>query len=234
MATYVLVHGAWSGAHSFRFVRPLLQADGHEVFTPSLTGIGERVHLASPQVTLSTHVDDVVNQVLFEDLDDIVLLGFSYGGAVVTAALRHLADRVAHLVFLDAFVPNDGQSVVDLTPFHAPARAVDAPWALPALPREYDDPSLGAWAEPRRVPQPIATFTEPVRLDRRLEEHPFTRTFIKATGAARDDAGDPFWVFADRFRGHPAWSYREIDTDHMIPFNRPTELADLLGALVSP
>jgi hypothetical protein len=84
MATYVLVHGAWSGAHGFRHVRRLLQTQGHEVFTPSLTGIGERVHLVSPQVDLTTHVHDVVNQVLYEDLDQIVLLGFSYGGMVVT------------------------------------------------------------------------------------------------------------------------------------------------------
>ena len=111
MATYVLVHGAWSGAHGFRQVRPLLQAAGHQVFTPSLTGIGERAHLASPQVTLRTHVQDVVGQVLFEDLRDVVLVGYSYGGMVVTGALEHLADRVRHLVYLDAFVPDDGQSL---------------------------------------------------------------------------------------------------------------------------
>ena len=115
MARYVLVHGAWSGAHGFRHVRGRLQAQGHEVFTPSLTGIGERVHLVSPQVDLTTHVDDVVNHVLYEDLDGIVLLGFSYGGMVVTGALEHVAPRVRHLVYLDAFVPDDGQSLVDLT-----------------------------------------------------------------------------------------------------------------------
>src|SRR3712207_9336711 len=98
MTTFVLVHGAWSGAHGFRRVRPLLQAAGHEVFTPSLTGIGERVHLTSPQVDLTTHVHDVVNHVLYEDLHGIVLLGFSYGGMVVTGALAHIADRVRHLV----------------------------------------------------------------------------------------------------------------------------------------
>ena len=111
MATYVLVHGAWSGAHGFRHVRKPLRSEGHEVFTPSLTGIGERAHLVSPQVGLTTHVTDVVNQVLYEDLDGIVLLGFSYGGMVVTGALAHIAPRVRHLVYLDAFVPDDGQSL---------------------------------------------------------------------------------------------------------------------------
>jgi pimeloyl-ACP methyl ester carboxylesterase len=110
-ATFVLVHGAWGGAHGFRQVRRLLQAAGHEVFTPSLTGIGERAHLASPQVCLTTHVADIANAVLYEDLRDIVLLGFSYGGAVVTGSLEYVGDRVSHLVYLDAFVPADGQSV---------------------------------------------------------------------------------------------------------------------------
>src|SRR5262245_5245437 len=98
MTTFVLVHGAWSGAHGFRRVRPLLRAAGHDVFTPSLTGIGERVHLASPQVTLTTHVHDVVNTILYEDLTGITLVGFSYGGFVVTGAIEHVADRVSHLV----------------------------------------------------------------------------------------------------------------------------------------
>ena len=87
MATFVLVHGAWTGSFVFREVRGPLQAAGHQVFTPSLTGIGERVHLASPQVCLTTHIADVVNTITYEDLRDIVLLGFSYGGLVVTGAL---------------------------------------------------------------------------------------------------------------------------------------------------
>ncbi|HEX7268826.1 MAG TPA: alpha/beta fold hydrolase, partial [Streptosporangiaceae bacterium] len=111
MAIFVLVHGAWSGAHGFRKVRGPLRAAGHEVFTPSLTGIGERAHLASPQVCLTTHIADVVNTVLYEDLRGIVLLGFSYGGFVVTGALQHIGARVRHLVYLDAFVPGDGDRV---------------------------------------------------------------------------------------------------------------------------
>src|ERR1700749_3991111 len=99
MAVFVLVHGAWGGAYGFRKVRGPLRAAGHEVFTPSLTGIGERVHLTSPQVGLTTHVTDVVNTVLYEDLRGIVLLGFSYGGMVVTGSLEYISDRVGHLVY---------------------------------------------------------------------------------------------------------------------------------------
>src|SRR6266567_5981170 len=115
MTIYVLVHGAWSGAHGFRKVRAPLREAGHEVFTPSLTGLGERVHLTSPQVNLTTHITDVVNTVRYEDLSDIVLLGFSYGGFVVTGALEHIGDRIAHLVYLDAFVPGDGDSAASIS-----------------------------------------------------------------------------------------------------------------------
>src|ERR1700745_274027 len=108
MAVFVLVHGAGGGAHGFRRVRGPLRQAGHEVFTPSLTGIGERAHLTSPQVCLTTHLTDVVNTVLYGDLAGLVLLGFSYGGFVVTGALEHIGDRVRDLVYLDAFVPGDG------------------------------------------------------------------------------------------------------------------------------
>ena len=103
MTTFVLVHGAWSGAHGFRHVRRLLQAAGHTVFTPSLTGLGERVHLASPLVNLSTHVRDVVNHVLYEDLREIALVGFSYGGFVVTGALEHIAANDAGCRYAPVF-----------------------------------------------------------------------------------------------------------------------------------
>ena len=115
MAVFVLVHGAWGGAHGFRKLRGPLWRAGHEVFTPSLTGVGERVHLTSPQVGLTTHITDVVNTVLYEDLHGIVLLGFSYGGLVISGALEHIGDRVRHLVYLDAFVPGDGDSVATVT-----------------------------------------------------------------------------------------------------------------------
>jgi pimeloyl-ACP methyl ester carboxylesterase len=184
MAIFVLVHGAWSGAHGFRKVRGPLRAADHEVFTPSLTGIGERAHLTSPQVCLTTHITDVVNTVLYEDLRGIVLLGFSYGGFVVTGALEHIGDRVRHLVYLDAFVPGDGDRV---------------------------DAMLGATAGSGA-----------------LEDYPFTRTYIKATGEPRPEPGGPFWAAADRARRSPAWRYREIATGHMIASNRPGDLARLL------
>jgi pimeloyl-ACP methyl ester carboxylesterase len=230
MRNYVLVHGAWAGAHTFRKVRPLLHRGGHEVFTPSLTGIGERVHLASPQVNLSTHIRDVVNAILYEDLRDVVLLGFSYGGFVVTGALDHIGDRVRHMVYLDAFVPADGDTVLALAGATPPsAITLGEPWMLPPPPRTYDDPADAAFADPRRVPHPLASFTEPLRLRTNIDDGNFTRTYIKATAdASGAPAGRAFWAAAERAKASPKWRYREIATTHIVPLNRPGELADML------
>src|ERR1700733_13628700 len=145
-AVYVLVHGAWSGAHGFRHVRRTLRTHGHEVFTPSLTGIGERVHLVSPQIGLITHVQDVVNVVLYEDLCDVVLLGFSYGGAVVTGTLDHIGSRVRELVYLDAFVPGPGESVAGIAGGDSTSRLdLGSVWLAPPPRRDFDDPEEASW-----------------------------------------------------------------------------------------
>src|SRR5215472_4148936 len=157
MTTIVLVHGAWGGSYGFRYLRRPLREAGHEVFTPSLTGIGERAHLASPQVNLTTHVTDVVNTVLYEDLTDIVLLGFSYGGMVVTGALEHVADRVAHLVYLDAFLPSDGESLDDLAGagYGIGAIGPGGAWLVPPLTRAFHDIREFDWYSARRSPHPV-------------------------------------------------------------------------------
>jgi pimeloyl-ACP methyl ester carboxylesterase len=236
MTTFVLVHGAWGGSYGFKYVRGPLRAAGHEVFTPSLTGIGERAHLASPQVNLTTHVTDVVNTILYEDLTDVVLLGYSYGGMVVTGALEHVADRVAHLVYLDAFKPADGQSLTDLTgaPYRAPAIGPGSAWLVEPLQRDLEDPGQVDWFSVRRSWHPVGCFTEAVRLPRPLEDYPFTRTYVKALREPRAAAGtgaSAFWRAAEQAKADPAWRYREIDTDHMIPINRPDELSELLVEL---
>ncbi len=233
MSTFVLVHGAWGGAHGFRQLRRRLQAAGHEVFTPSLTGIGERVHLASPLVNLSTHVRDVVHQVLYEDLQDIVLLGFSYGGFVVSGALEHIGERVRHLVYLDAFVPGNGDTVWgQLRGTGRSAITLGEEWLVNGPVREFDDPAEAAWMAPRRTPHPKGCFTEPLFLAQPLESYPFTRSYIKATAAPPEDPGNSaFWRAARHAQASPAWRYHEIDSNHMVASNRPAELAALLLAL---
>ena len=230
MTTYVLVHGAWAGAHGFRLVRRRLQSAGHDVFTPSLTGLGERAHLTSPQIDLSTHVRDIVNHVRYEDHHDIVLLGFSYGGMVVTGSLAYIGDRVRHLVYLDAFVPGDGDSVFSMLGA-PPSDPLDLgkDWLVPPTPREFDDPEEAAFMQPRRIAHPIGCFVEPVRLAQPLEAFPFSRTYIRATADAPDAPGTAvFEAVAARAQASDAWSYHEIASNHMVPSNRPDELAKIL------
>ena len=122
MATFVLIHGAFRGGWSWQRVRRLLQAAGHEVFAPSLTGAGERAHLSQADVTLDTWINEVVNLLECEDLRAVILVGHSQGGVVITAASERCAERLAHLVYLDAPVPRDGQAAVDLVPDEIRAR----------------------------------------------------------------------------------------------------------------
>lgn len=224
----MLVHGAWGGSYGFRAVRRLLGAAGHEVVTPSLTGLGERSHLAGPHVDLSLHVRDVVNAVFYDDLTDVVLLGFSYGGMVVTGALEQVGERVRELVFLDAFVPDDGDSVASLTGGGLGDTGPGAPTEIPAAAREFEDPAVAARSNPRRHAQPMRTLTQPLRVSVPVEQRDLGRTYIRATA---DPNGAMFDAPAARARMSPAWRYHEIATTHMVPENRPHELTALLLAL---
>jgi pimeloyl-ACP methyl ester carboxylesterase len=118
MATFVLVAGAWHGGWCWKRVRPLLRKAGHEVFTPTLTGLGERVHLLSPEVDLETHVTDIVNVLKYEDLTDVVLVGHSYSGVVVGVVSHRVPERIAQVIYLDALVPENGKSIRDLHADH--------------------------------------------------------------------------------------------------------------------
>jgi ribulose-5-phosphate 4-epimerase/fuculose-1-phosphate aldolase/pimeloyl-ACP methyl ester carboxylesterase len=220
MATYVLVHGAWSGSHGWRSVRPLLQQAGHVVFTPSLTGQGERAHLATPEVNLSTHIQDVYNAIWYEDLNDIILVGHSYGGMVVTGVADRMPNRIKHLVYLDAFLPSNGQSLFDLTGDGANRQSTD--WRVPRRPSsEADDP----WDAERRVMQPRATLEEKVKLTMPLEERLFSLTYLVATG--RPDPGAVFEATAERLRTNPRWTVREIGGGHVMTRTNPEGLSRL-------
>ena len=233
MTTYVLVHGAFGGAHTWRHVRPALLAEGHDVFTPALTGIGERSHLTSPQVRLDTHVEDVVNLVLYWDLRDVVLLGYSYGGRVVSASVRFIADRIAHLVYLDTNLPTVGMNMSPAG-ITLPATGLGAPRFLEAAPLPvdfYDDSEVAAFHAVRRTPQPANTFLDGFVLERALEEYSFSRTFIKGTAGGRTGVGASFWDAAEYARSSEDWQYHELDTNHAIPENRPEGLSKILLGL---
>ena len=153
MTTFLVAHGAWSSAWGWKKMRPLMRAAGHELWTPSYTGLGERAHLAGPAVDLETHVRDVLGVFEMEDLRDVVLIGHSYGGMVATGVADRARERITQLVYLDAFVPQDGQSLFDLQPpqtratMHDLARRAGDGWRIPPNPMPPDTPQADvAWA----------------------------------------------------------------------------------------
>ena len=230
MAVFVVAHGAWSGGWSWRKMRPLLRQEGHDLVVPTYTGLGEREHLAHPGINLDTHVADVVNALAFEDLSDVILIGHSYGGMVATGVADRAPDRISRLVYLDAFVPRDGQSLFDLQPpgmqerIRKAAAEAGEGWRVPPNPLPPDTPEADAiWFNARRRPQPIATFERPLALSR--PEGRVPRTFIRC---ARLGPQDTFGPFAERARTETGWTVREMDASHNPHITAPEALAAIL------
>jgi pimeloyl-ACP methyl ester carboxylesterase len=230
MATFLICHGAWSAGWAWKKVRPLLRAAGHEVFTPTYTGLGERAHLVSRSINLDTHIADVLGVIECEGLSEIVLVGHSYGGMVATGVADRVPERVSKLVYLDAFVPENGQSLSDLLP--APVRAgrqEAAPiqgdgWLIAPNPSPPDtSPEDLAWITPRRRWQPTGCFSQPIAL--RNTAPPPPRAYIYCTRIAPEDS---FGQFARRFRSAPGWQFFEIDASHSPNVTAPEALVRIL------
>ena len=197
MATFVLVHAGFHGAWCWIKLRPLLEAAGHQVYTPTLTGLGERAPLARPDVGLSTHVQDVRGLLQEHDLRDVVLVGHSYAGMVITGVAGAAPERLAHLMYLDALVPRDGEAVADVVPpevwrYRRAARRQGDGWRVPpprALPSGLGglfgvttEPDL-SWVRARLTAQPLKTFEEPLRLAQPAAPAALPRTYIECAGA---------------------------------------------------
>jgi pimeloyl-ACP methyl ester carboxylesterase len=231
MATFVLVHGAWHGSWCWKRVRRLLQAQGHDVHTPALTGVGERSHLSSPGVNLETHIMDVVNLIRWEELSDVVLCGHSYGGCVVTGAADRVADRIRSLVYLDAFVPDNGESLLH----HVPggqgnqlvelANAVGDGWKVPPIPAEVFQVNANDrdWVNRQCTVQSIECFRQPVQLSGAINSIRNV-TFILASGFVE---GSPFPPFYEKARAR-GWKTYTVDCGHDVMLDRPEQLAALL------
>lgn len=224
MATFVLVHGAWHGSWCWKKVRRSLQKQGHEVFTPTLTGVGERSHLLSPGVDLSTHTLDVLNLIRWEELEDFVLCGHSYGGMVVSGVADRIPERIRSLVFLDAFVPEDGASLADYAPVSG-----DEPiegWKSPPITAETFgvNPADRAWVDRQCTVQSVACFREPVKLTGGLAR--INRvSYVYASGWA---GGQSFFrPFYDKAKAR-GWEACEVDSGHDVMLDRPDELTTLL------
>lgn len=219
--TYVIVHGAWAGGWAFREVDNLLTSDGHKVYRPSLTGQGERVHLATPDINLSTHIQDIVNVILYEELHDIVLVGHSYGGMVVTGVADRVPERIKHLVYLDAFLPEDGESLN--TSRGDRGRPPMRPNADGFVTLRGYDPNK---PPPGEVPHPAKTLSEPISL-----KNPAARkiptTYILTVDKGREPKDDGFFFFYERAvkRG---WNVLTMEGDHNVQWTRPKELVELL------
>lgn len=228
--TFLVAHGAWSAGWSWKKMHPLMAAAGHRLITPTCTGLGERDHLANPSIDLQTHVQDLLGVIKYEQLNDIVLVAHSYGGMVATGVVDRVPERIRKLIYVDAFVPKDGQSLMDLVPAAAAqrmregAKAGDG-WRVPPNQIPSDtSPEDVAWLQGFRVPQPIKTFESPVRLAR---EPQLPRAYISCKRSALGDTFKPFLERAQR----EGWPVREIEASHSAQVTAPEELARLLQTL---
>lgn len=236
MSTCVLIHGAWHSGRCWERVVPLLEAAGHRAFAPSLTGFGDTAHLLGPEVGLDTHVDDVVALLDHHDLTDVVLVGHSYAGMVISGAANRVPHRIGHLVFLDAMVPEDGESAVDVMPvtqllIDLAARSGDG-WRVPPMPEQpphglfgVTDPADVEWLRGTLSDQPVRTLQQPVRLDNPAL-HRIPRTHIHCVGPAPAGVVRRPAPTVER-NGSPA-QVRELPTGHDCMVTMPVQLAELL------
>jgi pimeloyl-ACP methyl ester carboxylesterase len=237
MATFVLVHGAWHGGWCWQKLIPFLEAAGHEVYAPTLTGLAERASELSPDVGLETHIQDIVGLLKEKNLNGVILVGHSYGGMVITGVVDQVPERIAHLVYLDTFVPRDGESMTSVS------RIVG--WILRKQTRgdgwRVDSRgTYGVTAEPDRswvlskvTPQPLKTFEQPLHLQNPAIVSAKPRTHIACTGG-----GFLFSLMRNILRHMLArralppreagWRLRQLPTAHDAMITMPRELADLL------
>ncbi|SDN62053.1 alpha/beta fold hydrolase [Afipia sp. GAS231] len=231
--TFLVSHGAWGGGFAWRKMHPLMQAAGHRLLTPSYTGLGERAHLAHQGLDLESHIQDMLNVIQYEDLRDIVLVGHSYGGMVATGVADRARDRVAQVIYIDAFVPDDGQSLFDLNESGRASSREAAKngdgWRIPPMPPPPDTSAADVeWLSPRRVHMPIKCFEEKLK----LQNGPLTlpRSYIYAT---RITPADTFGRFSRMTKSDPAWRYFEIDASHSPNVTAPEALMALLEQIAA-
>lgn len=226
MSTYVLVHGAWRGSWIWKRVRRLLQAQGHEVFTTTHTGVADRSHLSAPSVNLDTHITDVANLLRWEELSDVILVGHSYGGCVISGVADRVPERIAALVYLDAFVLENGECLNDKIPQDvrseriAQAKEVGAGWNLPPISAEEFNvnPKDRDWVNRQSTWQSLACFEQPLKLTGAINQIKNV-TYIWAS----DWSPSPFPQFYEKAKAK-GWKTVAIDCGHDVMLDRPEEL----------
>lgn len=231
--TFVLVHGAWHGGWCWKFVRNALQSKGHTVYTPTLTGLAERSHLLSTSITLQTHIDDIVNLFKWEELSDVVLVAHSYGGWPVSGALESIRSKVSAVVFVDAFLPENGQKVSDTNSGHFQQQLLDALARGEAgrpVPNVSNfgvkDAKLAAWVQAQMTPQPASVALQAIQLTGE-RERVARKTYVRASGFMQPR----FDEYLARTKADATWNTVEMGselTGHDIMIDAPAQLADIL------
>jgi pimeloyl-ACP methyl ester carboxylesterase len=223
------VHGAWHGGWCWRRLSDLLEKRGHKVFAPTMTGLGERSHLLDDKINLTTHITDIVNVIKWEELDDVVLVGHSYGGFVISGVAEKMRSAISAIIFLDAFVPENGEALADLA---SPRVRENIQAAIqkgePAMPppkaaffqvNEKDQ----AWVDGKCTPQPVGTLSEKIALSGERD-----RIAKKAYIRAKGYATPVFDAVATKLDANPAWHVYEMPCGHDAMVDMPDQLAEIL------
>ncbi|QHV95664.1 alpha/beta fold hydrolase [Spirosoma endbachense] len=218
---YLFVHGAWGGGWEYKQVDSILTAQGAKVYHPTLTGLGERVHLASPQISLRTHITDIVNVIRFENLHNIILVGHSYGGMVISGVADQVPDRIKQLIYVDAFVPNNGESL-----FRAIGHTGEAstkPHTKDGFVKYFFGPTKPF--PPTDVPQPLKTFTEPLTLSNPAVLKIPTWYILMTKNGDRQKAGFASSAQRAQQRG---WPILTLEGGHYAMRDQPANLVRVL------
>lgn len=229
----MLVHGAWHGGWCWRRVADALEAAGHKVFTPTLTGLADRAHLLTPALTLDTHIADVANLIRWENLEEVVLCGHSYAGFVIAGVVEQVAPTIAAVVFVDAYVPRDGQSMYDVaTPtsrvgLDAARKAGDAVRPVPAAASFSVNPADRPWVDGKMTPQPVSVQLQPIRLTGAVDRVR-RKGYVRAAGYANPT----FEGYFDAAASRPGWETFRVDSGHDVMVDAPAKMAQILLTFV--
>jgi pimeloyl-ACP methyl ester carboxylesterase len=231
MSTFVLVHGAWHGGWCYKRTAQRLRRVGHEVYTPTLTGVGERSNLMSRAINLDTHVQDIVNVIRWEELSDVVLCGHSYGGMVISGVCERIPEKLRALVYLDAFVPENNQSVMDLVPAELAASFVDDAknhgqgYLVSPIPAEIFRVNLhdAAWVDRMCVKHPLACLEQKISLTGMIAHVP-KRLYVRGTEFKRSELER----IAERLKGEAGWKVFSLPCGHDLMLDMPQETTEIL------
>jgi pimeloyl-ACP methyl ester carboxylesterase len=229
--SFVLVHGTGHSGWCWRFIAPILRAAGHDVYTPTLTGLGASSHLLNQlnRISLDTHVKDITNTLFYEDLSDVVLVGHSYGGMVITGVAAKQPHRIAHLVYLDAYLPMEGENEIALWPsnqkekyFTDIASGITSRPPIPSYMLGITDPKMSQWVQERLTPHPYSTYEDPPPTPDNPQSASIPRTYIQCTLGSLSSWMEPFAEKAHKLK----WNVHTTEAGHDVMITHPHELAN--------